>query len=169
MVLGERPIGEVGLLEGHDLSAAPEHVRVAIVSIGGEEPRMQARVGTTMQVLVDEVDDYNMSRLFANMACLRWTVVCDLRPYMLASDNHRKPCSPFNPYSSLYCCVQENAIKIGTSMFVAQLQKHELNTLLRLKMAVKGVALRELSIKLSNAAAGIQIENDWLEELKQRL
>lgn len=119
--------------------------------------------------LVDEVDDYNMSRLFTGMSCLRWAVVCDLRPYTSGAKFNDKPNKKaLNHYYSLYCYVQANTKKIGSSVFIEQLQKHEMSTLWLLKLAVKRVELRSLSIRLSTIAADVQVENDMLEALKKQ-
>lgn len=121
------------------------------------------------QYLADEVDDYSLRRLFSRMAQLRHTIASDLSPYIqLHSGGDGADGAQPNSYASLYSTVRNSAKKAETSAFVEALQRHEANTLLLLKLAVKRVTRRELSIRLSNIAADVQVENDLLEETKKR-
>lgn len=119
------------------------------------------------QHLADEVDDYSLRRLFSHMAQLRHSIVSDLTVYIQLHGGGADEALP-NSYASLYRAVLDDAKKTETSVFVESLQRHEVNTLLLLKLAVKRVARRELSIQLSNIAADVQVENDLLEETKKR-
>ncbi|WP_250655580.1 DUF2383 domain-containing protein [Alkalimarinus coralli] len=121
------------------------------------------------QHLANDVDDYSLRRLFSRMMQLRHVIVSSLMPYIQhhSGGNSAAGALP-NSYAPLYDSVQNNAKKAETSAFVETLQRHEANTLLLLKLAVKRVTRRELSIRLSNIAADVQVENDLLEETKKR-